>query len=110
LINADLVVVAQVDDLVTVRSVPWAKAGQKPPEEGKIIRVTNLGGSLGWSGKGEYLLPLKVVGEDFEVAGVAPSPGYPPPGEHMGNRLEGTPIIYPNTPAVLEQVRQIFSS
>jgi hypothetical protein len=107
LLNADLDVVARVDSphgSVTVVDVPWARPGPQPPAKGDEIRVTNLERCHpGWTGPGEYLLPLKRAGDDFEVAATAPSPGYPPVPELK----EGPPRIYRTTPAVLEQLRQL---
>jgi hypothetical protein len=113
LLAADLVVVAQVDDLggtATVEDVPWARQGQEPLAKGKMIRVTNLERCRpDWTGPGKYLLPLKRAGDDFEVAPTAPSPGYPPsPDPFLPRPKEGPPRIYRDSPAVLKQLHEIY--
>jgi hypothetical protein len=111
LLNADLDVVAQVDDLggsVKVVAVPWTRPGRQPPAQDTMIRVKNLESCRpDWSGPGEYLLPLKRAGDEFEVATAGPSPGYPPSPVPLLPQKEGPPHIYPATPAVLEQLRRI---
>jgi hypothetical protein len=113
LLGADLDVVARLDDLggkATVVDVPWSRPGQAAPEKGKSIRVTNLERCRpDWTGPGEYLLPLKRAVDDFEVAPTAPSPGYPPaPDPFLPRPKEGPPRIYRSSPAVLEQLRQLY--
>jgi hypothetical protein len=119
LLNADLDVVARVNDPsgpVTVRAVEWVRAGLQPPAEGESLRVTNLKQCLVDNEEtrslppGEYLLPLKRVGDDFEVAPTAPSPGYPPPDPVLPRPKDGPPRIYRATPAVLKQLEQLHAS
>src|SRR5204862_5269725 len=88
-------------------------------EPGASIRVDNLADckrlpreeedakevSLGWTGPGKYLLPLRASGDgkSYQVVVIPPSPGYPP----RGSKLNGSPRIYPVKGDLLEQYHEI---
>jgi hypothetical protein len=95
-------VIARVDDdhgrpgaVVHVLSVRWP-AGQQD-EWDRPITVTNLSECRGWTGPGEYILPLVADGDNYRVAGIPPSPGYP----------GGAPRIYSRTPEMLAQLESV---
>ncbi len=60
-----------------------------------------------YTGPGKYILPLQIIPKDgarnFEVAPTPPSPGYPP----LHGASIGPPRIYPATPEMLAEYRQI---
>ncbi len=118
LLVADLVVIGDVkrgSDEVTVREILSPTGPEEQRLAGKPIRVTNLedcrpppdgkantGPDL--KGDGDYLLPLQDLDPDakagakrYRVAVIPPSPGF----------SKGTPRIYPATPEVRAQYRQL---
>jgi hypothetical protein len=117
-------VIAQVNDEkgedVTIKEVLYPRE-KAPVQAGDKIKVTNLDKCralrdpmekdrevpLDYTGPGEYLLPLQVDprkdDKTFEVVPTPPSPGYPP-GHGVG---VGPPRLYPATPEMLAEYRQI---
>jgi hypothetical protein len=96
---------------VTVKKVYWA-TGVKDKLDGQIT-VENLPECLagqGWTGPGEYILPLLTntspSGVTFQVAPTPRTPGYPYGRNQPANR-PGPPRIYPVTPSRLRQLEQI---
>jgi hypothetical protein len=71
---------------------PMAKEVEPPPD---------------FTGAGEYILPLEIIEMDgkrrFQVVPTPPSPGFPPP--LLGNI--GPPRIYPATPEMRAEYKQI---
>ncbi len=71
---ADVVVIAQIDDIgkgpVTVQQVAWSReADAAGPKAGEPITVTNLAECRqDWHGPGPYILPLLRTGATYEVA------------------------------------------
>jgi hypothetical protein len=104
-------VIAQIDatdsrptSIVRVIEVPWPAAEKKL--KGQTLAVQNLDLCEGWQGPGEYILPLSVVGENYEVTATPRSPGYPParvPGERSV-----LPRIYPLTSQTARQFDEII--
>jgi hypothetical protein len=89
-------------DTVTVQEVHWPKDGGGL-KLGDRIRVVNLGQATGFTEPGLYILPL-VAGEkpgEFRIAGIPPSPGFPPAGPFL---------IYPLTQLTREQLASIPKS
>jgi hypothetical protein len=118
-------VVARVDDKdgenVIVEEVLHPKE-KAPVKAGDKIKVTNIKDCRplpdstapeqetppdDWTGPGTYILPLqsdpRKSKDTFEVVPTPPSPGYPP--RHA--TAVGPPRIYPATPEMLAEYRQI---
>src|SRR5215469_14337409 len=118
-------VVARVDDEdgenVTVEEVLHPKE-KAPVKAGDKIKVTNIlrcrplpdpttpeqeTPPNDWTGPGTYILPLQRKDKDtFEVVPTPPSPGYPRE-PHGRAGAAGPPRIYPATPEMLAEYRQI---
>lgn len=107
--GASLVLVANVSVGGDGLPVPTAKVVEvvsgNGPAVGNEIEVTNLPaaqppGGAGFSGAGEYLLPLvpNADGKTFRVAGLPRSPGYEASTPER-------PLIYPWTDDVRKQLR-----
>ncbi len=80
---------------VTVKRVLWAMSAEDRKLEGASITLTNLDRTSGWTGPGEYLVPLIPDGPAgrFQVPATPRSPGFEP-----DPRTEvGKPRIYPAT-------------
>jgi hypothetical protein len=64
-----------------------------------------------WTGPGEYILPLQIVERNaerhYEVVPTPPSPGYPPRTPLLHNVNVGPPRIYPATPEMLAEYKEI---
>src|SRR5262249_27875503 len=122
LLVSHLDIIAEVTDPdreVVVEEVLFVEDGEPRPEVGDKLRVANLrlckrlpqsneqpeGVPLDWTGPGRYLPPLQPRGDGQSaiVVAIPPSPGFPP-GEPGGI---GPPRIYPDTPEVREQYRQL---
>jgi hypothetical protein len=103
LLVSTLEVVAQVPGItaeppeVSVERVYWPTE-QQNQWQGKKIIVNNLSECQGWSGPGEYLMPLSSEGQSFRVTPIPPSPGY---------SRNGPPVIYAWTPQVARQLDTI---
>ena len=114
-------VVARVNDKdgedVVVKEVLYPSE-EAPLKTGDKIKVTNIDHCRplpdptvkdpetppdDWTGPGEYILPLQKNKDTFEVVPIPPSPGYPP--GHGG--AAGPPRIYPATPEMLAEYKQI---
>jgi hypothetical protein len=88
----------QPDPHVKVLQVLWPKA--REDQAGKVLTVTNLGASKGWSGPGEYLLPLEASDpKTYQVAMIPRYPGLDP--------REQRPHIYPNNAETMAQYGEI---
>jgi hypothetical protein len=84
---------------VTVQEVRWPGDERARALEGKTIPVGNLAEVDGWTGPGEYILPLMTDWQGhYTVTGTPPSPGFP---------RVGKPRIYPVTPETLAQLNAI---
>lgn len=86
---------------VTVKRVLWAMSPEDRKLENASITITNLERTSGWTGPGEYLLPLIPDGPAgrFQVPATPRSPGFEP-----DPRTEvGKPRIYPATEKTLRQ-------
>jgi hypothetical protein len=115
---ADLVIVAEIKDDKSPVKVEQVLFPEKSTsvKEGETIRVTNLEHCHpprltpradermppDFTGPGSYLLPLRARGSDYEVVPIPASPAY---RDH-----DGPPRIYPATPQVLAQYRQLNRS
>ena len=92
------------DPDVTVREVHWPAKGHDQLV-GKKITIVNLRQCEGWKDSGLYILPLAKEmpggknGDEYEVANIPPSPGFPP--------QKSNPRIYPTTPETLRQLNEI---
>jgi len=74
------------DPIVTIRGVHWPRAAEKE-RAGKTITVSNLPTCQGWKGAGLYILPLVPDGQDWQVAAIPHSPGFPPAGKEPPPRI-----------------------
>ncbi len=86
---------------VTVKKVLWAMSPEGRKLENTPITITNLDRAAGWTGPGEYLLPLIPDGPAgrYQVPATPRSPGFEP-----DPRTEaGKPRIYPATEKTLRQ-------
>jgi hypothetical protein len=89
-------------DKVTVVEVLYPAQGA-PVKKGDVLSVEDFGSQpppSGYSGPGEYLLPLLPLGPDkkrFRVTPIPPSPGY----------ARGEARIYPVTAQTLAQYREM---
>src|SRR5262249_10524960 len=66
-------------------TVPIVKVHWPPGRDDwkdKTITVSNLPECSGWDGPGEYILPLVNDAENYQVARLPRSPGYPGPSAH----------------------------
>jgi hypothetical protein len=104
------------DPRVKVVRVVWAKEAGDKDLEGKTIQVANLpriGRDQGWQGPGRYILPLQKgesgKADQFYVAPIPRSPGYPRPGKNVLADRPGPPQIYRATPEAEEQLEEIES-
>jgi hypothetical protein len=105
LLVSSLDAIARVDDVsgpeskVTIKEVYWPNDNRAQALEGKTIVVSNLAEAEGWSGPGDYLLPLMTDWKElYTVASTPPSPGY---------ARGGRPRIYPANAQTLEQLKSI---
>jgi hypothetical protein len=111
-------------DKVVVEEVLFPS--ENPPvKAGETIRVENIDKCrplpaplekdqeppADWTGPGQYLLPLQIVERNgqrhFEVVPTPPSPGYPPRTLPLHNGSVGPPRIYPATPQMLAEYKEI---
>ena len=100
-------VVARIDQVgdgpqqLTVQRVLWSGAEEGRKLEGTAITVTNLDRCAGWTGSGEYLVPLIPDGAPgrYQVPATPRSPGFEPAPRTEASR----PHIYPATPQTLRQ-------
>ena len=92
-------------DVVTVKNVAWqAREITDPPKVGAPLKIVNLPrvfSADGWTGPGEYLLPLTYDTKlkEYRLAPVLYSPGLP--------RSQDRPRIYHATPPVLAQQHKL---
>jgi hypothetical protein len=111
LLVADAVIVAHLtgdedhpDETATIISVIHA-SGQddtlKAGGELQINRLATCNPDHGWSGEGEYLLPLSKKGEGYAVTMVPASPGFHPGSEPF--------YIYPASDNVIGQAKKIIA-
>jgi hypothetical protein len=95
-------VIAEVDDLasnqVVVKEVHWPAGHDELV--GKMITVTNLAECKeDWNGPGEYILPLLPQKDEYRVAPLPRSPGFP--------AYAARPRMYPATPDTRQQLQDI---
>jgi hypothetical protein len=101
---SSLDVIAQVDadasgrplGLVKVETVHWPVA-ERGTHAGRTLNVVNLAECRGWSEAGQYILPLRPLGTDYEVVSPPRSPGW--------SRV--VPQIYPATAPNLRQLERL---
>jgi hypothetical protein len=97
---SSLDVVAEVrspEQPVIIRKVEWPRDAQQP-REGDQITVTNLADCQGWSGPGDYILPLQELHPGHAMVSPLPrSPGF----------LASAPRIYRATPETLAELEHL---
>jgi hypothetical protein len=87
----------------TIRDIVWPPSGEERP--GKKVIIANLpkSGEQGWTGPGEYILPLTKVAQSgndiYRVAFIPRSPGY----------LGGAGRIYPATATARRELKDLIA-
>ncbi|GIW79479.1 MAG: hypothetical protein KatS3mg105_1286 [Gemmatales bacterium] len=84
---------------IEVKQVLWSHEASKAPSTGSEVEVANLpliGKSQGWSGPGDYIVPLVRQNQTFVVPPIPPSPGF--------SSIKSEPRIYRATPEAIAQL------
>jgi hypothetical protein len=102
-------VIAQVDRIedgpqqLNVKQVLWSGLRNQEVLANARVTVTNLNRCTGWTGPGDYIVPLVQDDGQYQVPTTPRSPGYEP-----DPRTEaGRPRIYPAMPQTLKQYETV---